>query len=126
MKLILNEDLFDDVDSFIVPEIEIEPIKIEDTNKETPEGIDIGVSNLLINAINDEWETIASYNDIIANLQNHEDMIPVIQDIVAEENKHVGQLQKILLQISPNVSNILQGEEEASQQMETNEEGIIF
>ena len=126
MKLILNEDLFDDVDSFVVPEIEIEPIKIEDTNKETPEGIDIGVSNLLINAINDEWETIAYYNDIIANLQNHEDMIPVIQDIVAEENKHVGQLQKILLQISPNVSNILQGEEEASQQMETNEEGIIF
>ena len=68
MKLILNEDLFDDVDSFVVPEIEIEPIKIEDTNKETPEGIDIGVSNLLINAINDEWETIAYYNDIIANL----------------------------------------------------------
>lgn len=118
MKLVLNEDLFDDVTEIIIPDAEIEPVKVDDTNKETPIGNDIGVSNLIINAINDEWQTIEYYNELIANLQNNPDMIPVIQDIVAEENTHVGQLQKMLLQISPNVSNILSGEEEASRQMD--------
>lgn len=45
-------------------------------------------------------------------------MIPVIQDIVAEENTHIGQLQQILLQISPNVQNIEKGEIEGEEQLQ--------
>ena len=99
-KLILNEELFDDVVDIIVPEVEanFSVIDTESSVKETPNpGNDTGVSNLIIKAINSEWDTIAEYNELIANLGNNSDMIPVIQDIVAEENTHIGQLQQILL-----------------------------
>jgi len=99
-KLVLNEDLFDDVVEVIVPEAEanFSVIDVESSSKETPNpGTDTGVSNLIIKAINSEWDTIAEYNELIANLGNNSDMIPVIQDIVAEENTHIGQLQQILL-----------------------------
>ena len=120
-KLVLNEDLFDDVVDIVVPEVETNVAlkKVNVDSKETPNpGNDTGVSNLIIHAINGEWDTIAEYNALISNLGNNPDMIPVIQDIVAEENKHIGQLQQILLQISPNVSNIDSGEEEAVGQMQ--------
>lgn len=120
-KLVLNEELFDDVVDIIVPEVETNVAlkKVNVDSKETPNpGNDTGVSNLIIHAINGEWDTIAEYNSLISNLGNNPDMIPVIQDIVAEENKHIGQLQQILLQISPNVSNIDSGEEEAVGQMQ--------
>ena len=112
MKLVLDESLFYDVIDVIT-----DPI-VDDFSKETPDpGVDIGVANILIAAINDEWQTISRYNDLIANLSQHPDMIDTIQDIVAEENVHVGQLQKLLQQISPNVENIEKGEEEADQQL---------
>ena len=95
-KLVLNEDLFDDVVDIIVPDVEAN-VSLKTVNvdsKETPNpGNDTGVSNLIIHAINGEWDTIAEYNSLISNLGNNPDMIPVIQDIVAEENKHIGQLQ---------------------------------
>lgn len=120
-KLVLNEDLFDDVVEVIVPEAEanFSVIDVESSSKETPNpGTDTGVSNLIIKAINSEWDTIAEYNELIANLGNNSDMIPVIQDIVAEENTHIGQLQQILLQISPNVQNIEKGEIEGEKQLQ--------
>lgn len=120
-KLVLNEDLFDDVVDVVVPEVEanFSVIDVESSSKETPNpGNDTGVSNLIIKAINSEWDTIAEYNELIANLGNNPDMIPVIQDIVAEENTHIGQLQQILLQISPNVQNIEKGEVEGEEQLQ--------
>lgn len=119
-KLILNEDIFD---SFVVPDVETEFV-IEDETPDPPEiGYDTGLSVLLIDAINDEWNTIAKYNTLLANLQD-EDMVTVITDIVAEENTHVGQLQKILHTISPNVENIEKGELEADKQIEETEGNI--
>ena len=44
-------------------------------------------------------------------------MIPVIQDIVAEENVHVGQLQKLLETLSSNTQEIEKGELEADEQL---------
>ena len=74
---------------------------------------------MLIHAINGEWETISEYNDILTVIKNNNqlDMIPVVEDILSEENKHVGQLQKILETISGNVADISEGEQEASEQM---------
>lgn len=120
-KLILDEGLFDDIVEPMIPETEatIEVIDIEKYSNETPDpGMDTGISNLIIKAINDEWNTIAEYNNLIANLGSNPDMIPVIQDIVAEENTHIGQLQEILLQISPNVQNIEKGELEGIKQLQ--------
>ena len=60
-KLILNEDLFDDVVDIIVPDVETNFAvdTIDSSITETPNlGNDLGVSNAIIDAINDEWEAI--------------------------------------------------------------------
>lgn len=87
----------------------------------TPEiGPDLGLSTLLIKAINDEWNTIEFYNNLIATAEQegHEDIVAVVRDINAEENIHVGQLQELLKKISPITDNIGKGEEEAAEQVE--------
>ena len=57
--------------------------------------------------------------------EGQDDMIDVISDIVDEENKHVGQLQKCLQIISPNVSEIDSGESEAKDQLNAEEKLIV-
>lgn len=81
----------------------------------------VGLSNAIIQEINGEWETIQHYNDLISIMrtEGQDDMINVISDIIDEENKHVGQLQKCLQMISPNVSEIDSGETEAIGQLNT-------
>lgn len=80
------------------------------------------VANRLITAINDEWKTIDLYNSIISELSmidgdDYKKMITVIEDIVNEENVHVGQLQKALELISPDTADIAKGEKEAEGQI---------
>ena len=107
----INEDVDDDME-----------VNNEGT-PETPEpGVETGYSNLLIDAINGEWDTIALYNSIIANLSLEKDkkydaIIKVLQDITNEENVHVGQLQKALELLSPNTTSIADGEKEAQEQI---------
>ena len=120
----LNEDWFDD-DNFIVDDT----ITDEAPEKESPKNeVDTGISNLLIDAIKDEFETIKLYNSIIEQIriENREDIISILQDIVNEENVHVGQLQKALELYSPNADNIEHGSQEAEEQMkvESINEGI--
>ena len=81
------------------------------------------IADLLIAAINDEWEAIKGYNDLVSALSYEinnnpafSQMIAVINDINAEENKHVGQLQEILKTISPNANMIREGEVEGKKQ----------
>ena len=83
-----------------------------------------GIANMLITAINDEWETVKMYNDLIVNMETfgYTDMTEVIRDIINEENKHIGQLSKALETISPNVANIEKGEQEAEEQLDNNTE----
>lgn len=92
---------------------------IEDIDSPLPgpaDGEDTGLANLIIDAINDEWEAIQGYNVLKANLGEYgeySEFLPIIDDIAAEENNHVGMLQKMLSKISPNTEYISQGEEEA-------------
>ena len=90
----------------------------------TPSPEDASVADSIITAIEDEWKTIALYNSIITRLKdnNFADMIPVIQDIVEEENVHVGQLQKALETISPDTAKIQSGEVEAEGQLDDKSE----
>ena len=48
---------------------------------ETPDDTTLGVTNLIISAINKKWENITDFNGIIATLREYqyEDMIPVIE-----------------------------------------------
>ena len=122
-SFILSEDWFDDITEVEVLDNIEEPE--EEFSKQGPNvGPDTGIAALLIDAINDEWTTIDKYNSIITMMseENKVDMIPVIQDITAEENTHVGQLQTLLQSISPNVENIVDGESEAKEQMNGEDE----
>lgn len=91
----------------------------EPTSENGPKIKDTGVAQLLIDAINGEWDTIKLYNDIVTNLEEYgyKDISDVIKDIVIEENIHIGQLQKALETISPNVSSIEDGVKEAEGQL---------
>jgi len=85
-----------------------------------------GISNMLISAINGEWDTINLYNSIVETLRaeaedtnnDYSDMINVINDILSEENKHIGQLQECLKKISPNTQDIEKGSEEGLMQLD--------
>ena len=107
--MILNEDLFE-IDATIAPET-------SDETPTTPE--DNGIANQIITEINGEWDTIKSYNDLVLCLKElgRDDFVDVIQDIIKEENVHVGQLQEILKVISTNANSIATGETEANGQL---------
>ena len=93
-------------------------------------GEPIGVANLLNMLIKGEWDAIEDYNSAIqtlAGMNFDETILNIIKDIVGEEHVHVGQLQKALETVSPNVGNIQEGEKEAAEQLQepvyTKEEG---
>lgn len=80
-------------------------------------GPEAGLADLIIDAINGEWETIKEYNTlaIMARENGYNDIAEVIDDINTEENIHVGQLQEILKRLSPNAEAIADGEKEAAE-----------
>ena len=137
-KLKLDEALFDDeLDSFLTKDMPVSSDEFDDDFSEymsehdadnvlpgPSQGTDTGVANELISLINDEWEAIEGYNNAIAtlraNVQNNSfyaDAVKVLEEISAEENTHVGQLQEILKQISPNAEEIDKGKKEAKSQL---------
>ena len=99
-----------------------EDVDNEQTLPGPKEGPEFGLSDLLIGAINDEWETIRKYNSIAvtARAEGYEDMANIIDNITTEENVHIGQLQAVLKTISPNANAIENGEEEGQEQLNDN------
>lgn len=133
-RLNLDESLFDETAIMtpdtvtVVPDVdddfEYDEHSTEDVLPGPASGSDTGVANELIMLINDEWEAIQGYNGAIANLRAMIDQNPfyanaisVLEEISAEENRHVGQLQEILKNISPNAQDIDKGHEEAQDQL---------
>ena len=107
----------------LVEDVEVKVDSVNSTEKvpeapKTPE--DTGIATILNNLIIDEWEAINGYNSAIATLVDigKTDGIDVLKDIVNEENVHVGQLQKVLEIVAPNVTSIGEGEAEAEEQLE--------
>jgi len=85
-----------------------------------PELENIDLANTIIDQINGEWDTIRDYNDLIETLKEdkkYAKFISVIDDINNEEHKHIGQLQELLKQISPNTLSIALGETEGDEQL---------
>ena len=138
-NLMLDESLFDDdVDSLIQDkdfdlkdsEFDDDFVDYEDDHSlenvlpGPAEGCATGAASELIALINDEWEAIQGYNNAIAALRTciaenpfYEDAIKVLEEISAEENVHVGQLQEVLKHISPNAEAINKGTAEAKSQL---------
>ena len=120
--IILNEELFDDVIEVSVPDIELDIEKSKLNGPETPE--DRGLTEVILSLINDENDTIKSYNSFIANLENYSEFIPVINDIINEEMNHVGMLQTLLQRVSPNTENIESGRAEADRILNTDIDSV--
>ena len=137
-NLTLDEALFDDdIPTFFSKDAESFDSSLDDDFSEyesqhDPENVlpgpangpDTGVASEIIALINDEWEAIEGYNNAITSLRtlDHEnpfymDAIKVLQEIVSEENTHVGQLQEVLRRISPNAADIQKGTKEAVNQL---------
>ena len=102
----------------------------------SPETMDaMSVANTLNALIQDEWQAIDGYNGTIStyramaqddypekdNSIDYDAIIKILEDIAQEEMNHVGMLQKAMGTISPNVSEIKGGEEEAEETLENPE-----
>ena len=98
---------------------EKEELEVIPDTPTTPD--EFGAAGLINALIQDEWQAIQGYNDAIATLSTTDidtDIINVFKDIANEENIHIGQLQKALEMVSPNVSSISEGEQEGAEQLE--------
>lgn len=91
------------------------------------EGPEAGLAQLLIDAINGEWETVGQYNSllIMAKAEGFDEFVPVLEDINTEENKHIGQLQELLKKVSPNAEAIDSGAEEAQEQFDDDDSWYV-
>lgn len=101
-KLFLNED-----------------VDVEDET--TPSNT--GLVDIIISSINSKWDSIRSLNSLIVNLddEGYEEFIPVIEDILDDENINIGQLQHLVEVLSPNTSSIEDGKEEAADTLDASE-----
>lgn len=80
----------------------------------------IGVAQMLSALIQDEWKTIDSYKSTVATLRDiggHDAEIKVLEDVIAEEMTHVGQLEACVKGSAPEAHEIESGKEEAEEQM---------
>lgn len=109
-KIVLSEDLAVDGN---------EEVKVED-NEVTDKLLDNAIANIINKLIIDEFEAIDGYNSAISTVITEmpdSPIIDVLNDIIAEENVHVGQLQRALLLVSTHAQDIAKGTEEGKEQI---------
>ena len=113
-QLNLNESLEEDIEDVVITD---NSLTLEEPTKDQ---INLGYSNLISSLIKSEYDAIEDYNSAISTIKAEgadEYMVEVLKDILDEENIHVGQLQKLLQQVSESAENISKGEEEAEEQI---------
>lgn len=96
-------------------------ISADEIEEKTIEPEDNGMSMMINNLIKDEYEAIDAYNSAITTFKsigNSDNAISVLNDIVAEENIHVGQLQRLMELFDPNANKVSDGVEEADEQID--------
>lgn len=118
---VINTDIDDDYRALDYPE-SMFTSEEEEVKPGPKQGPDVGIADCIMNAITEEFAAIKSYNSIIATMKGEDEsrydsFVKVLQDIAAEENLHVGQLQEILKKLSPNAEEIETGKEEAQEQL---------
>ena len=96
------------------------PVVEEEPTVDTPVdefGPKLAITDMLLQAVNDENTTIQYYNNLIATCmaEGFEDIANIIKHINEEENIHVGMLQHAMTTISEQAKTIKDGEEEAAQ-----------
>lgn len=106
-------------------------LDLEPKNESLKEGLsqeqqkDFGLGTLVNDLIRDELEAVDGYNSAIVTFETEGkgEFTDVFRDIIAEENKHIGQLQAILGEINPTTTtDIEQGQQEGQRQIDGIEE----
>ena len=79
--------------------------------------IELGIVEMLMQAVKDEYNTISFYNGLTANANEcgRKDVAAVISHINEEENIHVGQLQYCIEKLSQQATMVEDGKVEAEQ-----------
>lgn len=93
----------------------------EEVEEVTNDDVKDGVATTLTFLIKDEWEAYEGYKSAIATLKSvgvSEEVMDVLEDILAEELLHVGQLQKCLELVEGKAVEIKAGEKEAEEQLD--------
>lgn len=119
-KIVLSEDLAVDENEEVKVEDEIE---VED-NEVTDKLLDNAIASMINKLIIDEFEAIDGYNSAISTIISEmpdSPIIDVLNDIIAEENVHVGQLQRALLLVSTPAQDIAKGTKEGKEQIDDGE-----
>lgn len=123
----LTEDTQDDIavevdGETIVDTTEVEnddAVEVNDTVEENP-AVEIGpahgITQMLMDAIKDEYNTIQFYNNVIATASDEgefEDVIRILNHINEEEQIHVGMLQQLLTRYDTASQDVYTGRDEA-------------
>lgn len=127
MNLKLNETLEERMKRFEdlkVKNEDIEDVVLTDTALSIEEPTEVqknnGIADMLNDLIKSEFDAISDYNNAISTIiaeDPESPMIKVFEDILKEENLHVGQLQAALQQVSPAADEIDKGVEEGQEQL---------
>lgn len=117
----LGESVYSDIVGEPLQGVEQPPILVSEVLPEGPSPDEVGVSSLILDAIANSAKTIDQYNIMKANSDTPE-LIPVIDDIISNENFTLGKLQSMLKVISPNAENIMNGAVSAEDIMSTGEQ----
>lgn len=106
-----NDQITVEVDGEVVTDGEPDNVDVEEF------GPALGITDMLLQAINDENTTIQFYNNLIASCNNEgfTAIADVIKHINEEENIHVGMLQYAMQSISEQAKEINKGVQEAEE-----------
>lgn len=126
----LNEDVEDDIKVEVDGEVitdtsnDVEEPVVDVGSEETEPSVELGLVEMLMQAVKDEYSTISFYNGLTANLNEcgKKDIAAVISHINEEENIHVGQLQYCIEKLSQQSTVIESGKEEAEKIIDKFEE----
>lgn len=118
---ILKEDILQDILSTALGTNEPEAVEIipapaveaalEDKDDITLDDIETGVKGLIVNAIQEKWQVIDTYNSYIVTLKNenvNQEIIDVFSNILDKELSTVSDLQKCLSNVDKQVEDNLE------------------
>ena len=84
----------------------------------------LAISGILMDAINKKYDSISDLNSIKVNIsdEGYDDMNPVIDTIIEEENNHIGKLQQLVDLLSGGEEEIAEGKEETIDMIDNSDE----
>lgn len=84
----------------------------------------LAISDILIDSINKKYDSIRDLNSIKVNISDEgfDDMNPVIDSIIEEENNHIGKLQQLVDLLTGGEEEIAEGKEETIDMIDNSDE----